>query len=353
MNRDRVRGMIVGGAIGDAVGMPVETWTPAKIKEMYPQGISRFIPPKDHKWFDPEKTPAGSTTDDTQLTIATMKGLIKGQEKHDGSIDPYMDAISAAHCDAMQETTAGWGGTTREAIRRLQNGVHWNASGKTTEKNRGTGNGVPMKIAPLAAFLCTTSGKDFKLELCIPYSAMTHYTKLSAHSAIAHVLAMTACLTSSEGGASSIIDIRSIVATTVGKFMWNRTYEVEHLEDTTDQLQTRMEKLVQLLDQLPSMTTEEIIAEFGNGSCYVYDSLPFSYAFFLKNPFMFQTILDVVHAGGDTDTNAKIVGEMMGALHGYESLRTYVPWAFEKENGLKGLDELLELSDLFCDRFGI
>lgn len=179
MNRNKVRGMVIGGAIGDALGMPVETWTPEKIKEVHPEGITRFVPPKGHKWFDPEKTPAGSTTDDTQLTIATMQGLIAGHDNRKGSsFEPYMDGIAQAHCTAMKATTDGWGTTTRDAIRRLQNGVHWSISGKTTEPHRGTGNGVPMKIAPLEAFYLSPAANIFKdddafrfHQWCVTYSA--------------------------------------------------------------------------------------------------------------------------------------------------------------------------------------
>ena len=90
---------------------------------------------------------------------------------------------------------------------------------------------------------------------------------------------------------------------------------------------------------------------FGNGSCYVYDSLPFSYAYFLKDWSGIQILQQVVEAGGDTDTNAKMVGEMLGALHGLSLFQ-------QPENewtitGLKCFDELMKLADVFCDTFGI
>jgi ADP-ribosylglycohydrolase len=34
------------------------------------------------------------------------------------------------------------------------------------------------------------------------------------------------------------------------------------------------------------------------------------------NPDPFNAVLDAVNAGGDTDTNASIVGSLVGALHG-------------------------------------
>jgi len=98
-------------------------------------------------------------------------------------------------------------------------------------------------------------------------------------------------------------------------------------------------------------SVEEIIENFGGGSCYVYDSLPFSYAFFLRNLGSIDGILEAVNAGGDTDTNAKIVGEMVGARSGIEIFQSPENrWMIE---GLREYDQLIELANEFCDCFEI
>jgi ADP-ribosylglycohydrolase len=61
--------------------------------------------------------------------------------------------------------------------------------------------------------------------------------------------------------------------------------------------------------------------------------------------------MEAVNAGGDNDTNAKLVGELLGAYHGLDFFLTVEnEWAVE---GLKCYDELLALADQFCDTFGI
>lgn len=353
MNRNKVRGMIIGGAIGDALGMPVETWSPEKILEAYPQGIERFIPPTNHKWFDPEKTPAGSTTDDTQLTIATMRGLIHGKTLglFEDEYENYMHGIALAHADALKATTDGWGHTTRDAVRRIANGVNWSISGKTSEPNRGTGNGVPMKCSPLAALYASPIIKDdigFH-QFCVEYSAMTHYSKMSAYACVCHVHAVLMCLNKTPANFDT-----TEFTTTISDWIWeceeDGKYNVLHLNDASDNLEIRMYDLLRLKDELPAMSQAQIIENFGNGSCYVYDSLPFSYAWFLKDPYSFQILQQVVQAGGDTDTNAKIVGEMLGALHGFDAIQTYMPWAMEE---LIDADKFLAVADEFCDVFEI
>lgn len=353
--RNRIRGMIIGGAIGDALGMPVETWTPEKILQIHPEGLGKYITPKDHKWFDPEKTPAGSTTDDTQLTLATMQGFIAGHEDatKQGRFECYMDDIAVAHCLAMQQSDAGWGKTTREAVRRLQNNVSWELSGKTSEPHRGTGNGVPMKISPFAAWALSPASEQFYdqgdflfHQWCVSYSAMTHWTRMSAIASIFHVNAVMYCLSETQRSFNAKSFMSAIATGGAGRDLFN----VDYLNETQDSINDQMVKLYLAVERLPTMSQSDIITEFGQGSCYVYESLPFSYAFFLRNPYSFETIRQTAEAGGDTDTNAKLVGEMFGALHGYESLLTYAPWAVE---GLIGKDQLLAVTDQFCDTFGI
>lgn len=95
------------------------------------------------------------------------------------------------------------------------------------------------------------------------------------------------------------------------------------------------------------MSDKGIISEFGQGSAYVYNSLPFSYAFFLRNQDSIETLYDVVSAGGDTDTNGSIVGSMLGAKNGVKIFPEHLI------NGLWRKDEILKTANDFCDKFEI
>lgn len=153
VNKDKVRGMFLGTAVGDALGMPVEGWSADKIKETHGR-VTSYLDPKGHKWFDGMK--AGTTTDDTQLTLTVAEALIEG-----GGID--LDTQVKHHVKAFKTHTSGWGRTTKEAIEKLANGVHWSESGSysPTETDegvkkpgpRGFGNGVAMKAGPIGVYL--------------------------------------------------------------------------------------------------------------------------------------------------------------------------------------------------------
>lgn len=356
MNRDKVKGLIIGGAIGDAWGMPVETWSPEKILEVYPDGVHGYKSPIGHKWFtddpeceDPEKTymEPGFTTDDTQLTRATLIGLIEGS-----GFD--MDKIAEAHLDALKETTAGWGKSTIESIRRIGNGVHWSKSGKTNNAQRGTGNGIPMKCSPLAAFRATLYGEklgDDYYQKIADYAAMTHFTDMAVMSGIIHCEAVLNCLRSTPEN----FCIESFMLV-ICNDSWDldSLIDMEALHETDDRLEHEFIKLFNAFDrdEIKNWDRDKIIFEFGAGSCYVKHSLPFSYAFFCK--YWEEGVVvgkELVNAGGDTDTNAKIGLELIGALHGMEIFeREENKWMIE---GLSNYDSLVELVDDFCDQFGV
>jgi ADP-ribosylglycohydrolase len=363
--RGQIRGMLVGGAVGDALGAPVETWDLPKILAVHGRPVTRYVAPIGHTWFKPEEFLPGMTTDDTQLTVATMQGLINGHDaaKAEHNFDRYMDTIAQAHVEAMQFAIGGWGATTTEAVRRLASGVHWSQSGKTREENRGTGNGVPMKNSPLAAWAgspeaCRTGlarGHSPFNQRLVVFSAMTHGSAISAEASVIHGNVMHFLLFEQPGDNALAKDFIKLVADIV--WAWQNEQGDKHwhtslLEPGERTLKERMLRLARLLSDgvLPSMAIDDLKGEFGGGSCSVYDSLPFSYALFLRNPESFDSIIEAVNAGGDNDTNAKLVGEMLGAYHGLDFFLTPAnKWAVA---GLKGYDRLLAVADQFCSTFG-
>lgn len=362
--RNKIKGCFLTGCVGDAWGFPIEMWPPERTEAMYPGGVHRYVAPVGHKWFNPEEHPAGSTTDDAQFTVATMTGLINGKDEAErtGSYEPYMDAIAKAHVESLATSDAGSGPSTKEAIWRLAAGVSWKESGITTEEKRGTGNGVPMKAAALAMWAVTPVGQDFIKKIpfnqfLADFGAMTHGTKMGTQAGVIHAQCVKYCLeTSPESfSASHVLDI-------MGDHCWWTeellqeglkspfVYDISRLADTTDKLID----VIRILEQVSvaeRLTRDDIRKVFGNGLCYVYHSLPFAYAFFLRHPESIQCLDDVVNAGGDTDTNGKIVGDLVGALHGVELLQT--PENIWTLKGLREYEALNSFVDRFCDIFGV
>lgn len=342
--RDKFCGMMLGIAIGDSLGMPVETWSRAKIKEKFPDGVRRYETPSGHKYFA-DGVQAGTVTDDTQLSLAVMKGLIEARGF-------CLDTQVKYHVAAMKETTAGWGKTTVEAITRLANGVHWSRSGKTSEPNRGTGNGVPMRVGPLAAYIATLGlpyyfafNEQINNRL-IQFSAMTHYSEMSAMACLVHTHIVHSCLDQQPDMWQTELDFYGKMQYAIDQF---NKFVVEHTELTKneDSLERSLHKV--LLSDVGKWDNDRRELEFGGGSCYVLHSLPYTYSYFVRKPHDVSTLFDLVEAGGDTDSNASMAGAMLGALNG--------PQIFEAEShlisGLKCYDEIMQVTDQFCDVFEI
>jgi ADP-ribosyl-[dinitrogen reductase] hydrolase len=68
---DRIRGCLLGGAVGDALGAPVEFMSTDEIRAAFgPDGIEEFAFAYGRR---------GAVTDDTQMTLFTAEGLIRAE----------------------------------------------------------------------------------------------------------------------------------------------------------------------------------------------------------------------------------------------------------------------------------
>lgn len=102
---DRVRGSLLGGAIGDALGWPIEFLQLAQIRQRYgTEGVQGFLP--QHDAGAPQQI-----TDDTQMTLFTAEGLLRSVP----GVDPvpalrkaYLRWLQTQRQDAPAPDSDGW-----------------------------------------------------------------------------------------------------------------------------------------------------------------------------------------------------------------------------------------------------
>lgn len=320
--KSKIRGMFLGVAIGDALGMPFESKPYEFVKTI-----------KKRENYRSGRKNKGSWTDDTQLTIATAKAILNA----DG-VDMYEIVIE--HILAYFDTVSGWGSTTREAVKKLSEGTHWSTSGDFQgNERRGLGNGVPMKIAPVAAYFALTRNLENFTKILVDFTAMTHQTSIAVSSCLAHVAALLECLDKTPQTFDTKAFLHKIIiASELGRNHFPETLK----DDLTERL-----KGLSLLYDIPNFLydDEHLVKEYGGGSCYVYNSLPFAYAFFIRSPFKIQSMIDAAYAGGDSDTNASFVGGLLGALGGEEIFPSHL------KDDLYKRDEIVNLADLIYGKF--
>ena len=80
--RDRYRGCLLGGAVGDALGAGIEFSSLAEIRDEHgPAGVTGYVLCYGR---------TGAITDDTQMTLFTAEGLLRARQ-HDAA-DPIWRA---------------------------------------------------------------------------------------------------------------------------------------------------------------------------------------------------------------------------------------------------------------------
>lgn len=337
---DKVKGMFLGIAIGDALGRAVETFTPERIQEwLLEKGVDsgivdQYYRPDGHKWFDGQE--AGGITDDTMLSMAVAEAL--------ANRGLSMDEQAKTHVKYYQENTdVGYGNSTRDSLRAIMNGSNWRKSATGT----GVGNGIPMKIAPVAAHskIVVPTGLQKKewfeyheryAQFLVALSGMTHKTDLSVSAAFAQYTAVYECLsrTPDEFNEDRFVKAVSSAAKSTHLYLKDGKSGFREVEEKLD---VRLAKL----SEYKEMTQEQLVKELDGGSCFVYNSLPFTYAFFLKSPQSIDSLYQVVTAGGDADTNASMLGACLGALHGTSI------WPEHLIDGLLEKDRIQTLSEDF------
>jgi ADP-ribosylglycohydrolase len=332
VNRDKVLGMFLGVAIGDGLGMPVEGCAAQEIAARFGR-IDRYHPVSGHQWLG--DLPRGATTDDWQLTRTVAEGMIQARGLS-------MDSSAAWHVKAFEESVRGWGPTTKEAVAALARGTPWGQSGRTEKPNRGLGNGVCMKVAPLGAYLAVTS-PDGNIEnategtrFLVDLARMTHDTSLGVASALCQAAAVCECLRSDPAGFRIESFIRTVIAAA------RHGHQFLKPPTSADDLSQR---LTALWDH-GRYNIARIITDF-NGSSYVCHSLPFTYMFFVKNPQAMDSLYDCVSAGGDTDSNGSMLASLLGALHGT---------AIFPKNLVDDLSQramVFDVAHRFCDLLGL
>ncbi len=256
--RDSIRGCLLAGAIGDAMGGPFEGQPgPLQYHDHSPWAIS----------------------DDTQLTLATCESIVEL-----GGVSP--EHIAARFLVWFRERRiSGIGASTLKALRDLEVGAHWALAGARGE--RAAGNGAAMRIAPLAFFLDPTNDDDRRTirDVC----RITHHNEEAYVGALAIVAAIRS---------SSIDNLLPNV--------------IELLPDS--RVRDRIIEFTTLPDGL---SVADVGVRFG-ASGYVVDSVPL--ALYAARRISSLPLADVlrtaIEAGGDTDTIASMAGHVAGARLG-------------------------------------
>jgi ADP-ribosylglycohydrolase len=328
--RSRVRGCLLGGAVGDALGAGIEFDDLEKIRAAHgDDGVTGYVTAYGRR---------GSVTDDTQMSLFTVDGLIRAHVSRDGGTWHPPSDVHRAYL-RWAATQRDWGPDERRADLGWLGREEWlyaeRAPGQsclsgltgpdadrlgTVESPRNPhskGCGTVMRAAPFG--LLTSWDPSLVFQLAVECSVLTHghptgYLAAGALAVIVHAVARGGTL---EEGVHTALALLS---------------ERPRHEETTAALRGALDAV------RAGAPSAERVEALGEG-WVAEEALAIGLYCALVAEDVKSGLLLAVNHSGDSDSTGAICGNLLGTLHG----ETALPAELLVE--LEGRGTILQLAD--------
>ena len=295
-NFEKVEGMMLGLAIGDALGITTESWLPHRRRESH--GIIRDYIPNRYA-----KVPIGYPSDDSQMAFWTLDQMLE-----DGGLVP--EHIADCFC---QHHIYGIGSAVREFIANRKKGLPWHKCG-----SKSAGNGALMRIAPVLIPHLKHPTADLWVDAALA-AMITHNDAASTAACVALVNLLWQVLA---------------MDTVPEPQWWLKTYVqvAKELEGDTkyrprsDAIPEYEGPIWRFVEKRVSdayqngMTTLDACNQWYSGA-YLLETVPSVIYILMKHGNdLEEAIVRAVNDTKDNDTVAAIVGAAVGALHGKRAI---------------------------------
>jgi ADP-ribosyl-[dinitrogen reductase] hydrolase len=281
----RAEAVLLGSAVGDALGATTEFMTPDQIRERF--GVHREI--TGGGWLD---LAPGQVTDDTEMSLCIARAIAaRGGWDLVGVADRFAEWIEGNPVDVG--ATCRRGISEYRAKKQLQ----------TPPNERDAGNGAAMRMAPVALY---TLGSEERMGLlAVEQARLTHN----------HPLSDAACV------AVGLLIQWGILG-----------YPDRKLRAAADELVARH----------PAFRFE---GYDGGATAYVADTLRTVLSSFFTTGDFEECLVKTVNRGDDADTTGAIAGAIAGARYGLEAIPPR--WRNALDPSLR--EELSSLASMLVD----
>jgi ADP-ribosyl-[dinitrogen reductase] hydrolase len=293
---DRYLGVLVGGAVGDALGATVEFMDRAAIQARY--GLHTEI--LGGGWLDLE---AGEVTDDSAMAFCITSSIVDR-----GEFDP--DDIARRFVDWYRSNPPDIGNTTRRSLEYLAQGVPWYEAGERTHvelRPRDASNGSVMRCAPVA-LLCRGDAPS-NASHSADSSRITHANPLAVDGCVALNAAIAALL--DEPDCDPVQSACQAATTT---------------------------EVREAIAAAPGLSRDDLDA-----GGYVLSTLQSAFWAVTTHGSLEEAIVAAVNLGQDADTTGAVAGGLAGAKWGFAA----IPSRWRRE--LADLDYLLSMAEGLLD----
>ncbi|MEW6348399.1 MAG: ADP-ribosylglycohydrolase family protein [Thermodesulfobacteriota bacterium] len=280
-------GLLVGTAVGDALGLPAEGLSPRRIKRLWGGELHhRFL------WK------RGMVSDDTEHTVMVCGALLA----HPDDAEAFAQTLARKLKLWLLAMPAGVGWATLRSILKLWCGVSPQRSGVVS-----AGNGPAMRSAVLGAFFADDSAK---MEAFVRASTRLTHSDPRAQTGALAISALTAWAVRDHTQAPPNCDQLSDLLRPLGG---PEDKEWQRIVDTLVDSQTKTLTVAQFANRLGLSRT--------GISGYMYHTVPAAIYAWVRNYGDFRaTVESVIACGGDTDTSGAIAGALSGAVVGVDGI---------------------------------
>jgi ADP-ribosyl-[dinitrogen reductase] hydrolase len=320
---DRVRGCLLGLAVGDALGAPLEGLSSQQIKSHYGR-VKNYVDGvqawkrKPYRW-----RLRGLYTDDTQQAMALCDVLLEnGRADQERLAEIYLNLANPK--GSFVGAHRGIGRSFRQVLAALERGVPAHLAGQP-----GAGIGAAMRIAPVPLFFAVED-TDGLFDAALAASLMTHrdIRSLSGALAVAHTIRRLVAGMPRDPSlllwvaADLVKDETRIAAEFAGRVIKIDEHArclpraIANAESILDQPRDRA--LNALVDEANRHGAEPCCKRPTQG--FPPACIPTCLLLLLTTDCFEEAISDVVNLGGDADTAGAILGAMAGAFYGVEGI---------------------------------
>jgi len=307
--RERIRGSVLGGAIGDALGAPIEFAALRTIRQNFgPQGLAGLELAYERR---------GAITDDTQMTLFTAEGLVLAAQA--GAFDRPSELVRHVHRALLRwlrtqgshsrhptfaSTAEGWLLREEELHARRAPGntcvsaLQGDRLGSVAQPlNNSKGCGGAMRVAPVGLALQV----DDPFRIGCEVAALTHGHPSGYLAAGFLALVIRELVRGA--------DLRSALSEALEEL---RRWPAH--EECASAVETALAKAGE------GHVAPEAIEALGEG-WVAEEALAISLHCALAHPDDFESaVLLAVNHGGDSDSTGAITGNLMGALLGEKAI---------------------------------
>lgn len=296
----RIKAVILGHAVGDALGVPVEFCSREELDS---------DPVTDMRGWGSYPVPEGCWSDDTSMSLATLESLKDGDVDYDRIMRNFVAWYSNNEYTPTG-TVFDIGRTCQMAIQNyMKGGVAALQCGLDTE--RSNGNGSLMRIHPMALYLyCKGIPTDEAIEIIHATSALTHGHERSVIACGIYAFVLWALLEETEKNKNALR--RGIQRA------------MEYYEGSAELEIYKKGLLKRIAGVHPSLEDKGLFVYENRSriksSGYVVDTLEAAIWCLLTTKDYKSCVLKAVNLGDDTDTVAAIAGGLAGAMYGLDGI---------------------------------